>query len=66
MSYDLGARGVFWERRQTRHSQIADTEKNGYINRNELTMVMANIGEKLAIEEIQVSSMMLMRSLCLE
>ena len=28
---------------------------NGYINRQELAMVMMNIGEKLSNEEIQVS-----------
>jgi hypothetical protein len=29
---------------------------NGYINRQELAMVMMNIGEKLSMEEIQVRS----------
>ena len=38
------------------HLSIAHQDGNGYINRNELTVVMANIGEKLTTAEIQVSS----------
>jgi hypothetical protein len=30
---------------------------NGYINRQELAMVMMNIGEKLSMEEIQVRAL---------
>merc|ERR1719362_2597202 len=33
--------------------QVFDGDGNGYINRNELTVVMANIGEKLTTAEIQ-------------
>ncbi len=31
---------------------------NGYINRQELAMVMMNIGEKLSMEEIQVRALL--------
>jgi len=34
--------------------QVFDGDGNGYINRQELTMVMSNLGEKLTPIEIQV------------
>ena len=36
--------------------KYSDQDGNGYINRYELSMVMANIGEKLTPAEIQVST----------
>ena len=35
--------------------KVFDGDGNGYINRQELAMVMMNIGEKLTPDEIQVT-----------